>query len=79
MKSSKDLDPVPQSYSVPAKGPECKLTLLSSLGHGKLLTTNPDDPALNDGAPCSIQIVARRFQDEKCLAAARVIEAILRR
>ncbi|KAH6711545.1 general amidase GmdB [Leptodontidium sp. MPI-SDFR-AT-0119] len=39
----------------------------------------PDyDPVLQDGAPCSIQITARRFQDEKCLAAARIIEEALR-
>ncbi|KAK0123113.1 hypothetical protein ONS96_010118 [Cadophora gregata f. sp. sojae] len=36
------------------------------------------DPVLQDGAPCSIQIIARRFQDEKCLAAARIIQEVLR-
>lgn len=37
-----------------------------------------DDPIASDGAPCSIQIVARRFQDEKCLSAARIIDQVLR-
>ncbi|KAL4755380.1 hypothetical protein BDW72DRAFT_200039 [Aspergillus terricola var. indicus] len=32
------------------------------------------DPEAVDGAPCALQIVAPRFQDEKCLAAARIID-----
>ncbi|KAJ5675544.1 hypothetical protein N7462_008441 [Penicillium macrosclerotiorum] len=31
-----------------------------------------------DGAPCAIQIVTPRFQDEKCLAAAEIIEKAIR-
>ncbi|RAH47204.1 general amidase GmdB [Aspergillus brunneoviolaceus CBS 621.78] len=31
-----------------------------------------------DGAPCAIQVVAPRFHDEKCLAAARVIDRDIR-
>ncbi|KAL3477587.1 fatty-acid amide hydrolase [Aspergillus californicus] len=36
------------------------------------------DPEAVDGAPCSIQIITPRFQDEKCLAAARVIDRDIR-
>ncbi|KAL4916289.1 amidase signature domain-containing protein [Aspergillus aurantiobrunneus] len=36
------------------------------------------DPEAVDGAPCALQIVAPRFQDEKCLAAARVIDRDIR-
>ncbi|OJJ68039.1 hypothetical protein ASPBRDRAFT_185904 [Aspergillus brasiliensis CBS 101740] len=32
------------------------------------------DPNAVDGAPCAIQVIAPRFQDEKCLSAARVID-----
>ncbi|RAK95306.1 general amidase GmdB [Aspergillus ibericus CBS 121593] len=32
------------------------------------------DPDAVDGAPCAIQVIAPRFQDEKCLAAARIID-----
>lgn len=30
-----------------------------------------------DGAPCSIQVVTRRFKDEECLMAAKIIDAVL--
>ncbi|KAL4739691.1 amidase signature domain-containing protein [Aspergillus similis] len=36
------------------------------------------DPEAVDGAPCALQIVAPRFQDEKCLAAARIIDRDIR-
>ena len=36
-----------------------------------------DDPEEVDGAPCAVQIVAPRFQDEKCLAAAEIIDRAL--
>lgn len=81
MKSSKELDPEPQTYVAPQKGPACKLpqvTFLSGLLVELLLIHIVDDPVLQDGAPCSIQVTARRFQDEKCLAAARIIEDALR-
>ncbi|KAL4892740.1 amidase signature domain-containing protein [Aspergillus ambiguus] len=32
------------------------------------------DPVVMDGAPCALQIITPRFQDEKCLAAARIID-----
>ncbi|KAI9927263.1 hypothetical protein MW887_003650 [Aspergillus wentii] len=37
---------------------------------------NPDE---QDGAPTSIQVIARQFQDEKCLWAARIINNALNR
>lgn len=39
-----------------------------------LANTLLDHPEEVDGAPCAIQIVTPRFQDEKCLAAAELIE-----
>ncbi|KAF4633472.1 hypothetical protein G7Y89_g4647 [Cudoniella acicularis] len=36
------------------------------------------DPKLVDGAPCAIQIVAPRFQDEECLYAAKIIDQVLK-
>jgi amidase len=38
----------------------------------------PDYPDEVDGAPCAIQIITPRFQDEKCLAAAELIEKAIR-
>ncbi|PYH46931.1 general amidase GmdB [Aspergillus saccharolyticus JOP 1030-1] len=35
-------------------------------------------PDAVDGAPCAIQVIAPRFHDEKCLAAARIIDRDLR-
>ncbi|KAH8435262.1 general amidase GmdB [Aspergillus melleus] len=37
------------------------------------------NPNRTHGAPCAIQIIAPRFQDEKCLSAARVIDRDIRR
>ncbi|KAL6230953.1 hypothetical protein BDW75DRAFT_248249 [Aspergillus navahoensis] len=36
------------------------------------------DPVAVDGAPCAIQVIAPRYQDEKCLAAARIIDRDIR-
>ncbi|PYH30137.1 general amidase GmdB [Aspergillus neoniger CBS 115656] len=36
------------------------------------------DPDAVDGVPCAIQVIAPRFQDEKCLSAARVIDRDIR-
>ncbi|KAJ5778152.1 hypothetical protein N7520_001398 [Penicillium odoratum] len=36
---------------------------------------NPDEV---DGAPCAIQIIAPRFQDEKCLWAAEIVDQVIR-
>ncbi|KAL4926283.1 general amidase GmdB [Aspergillus undulatus] len=36
------------------------------------------DPDTLDGAPCALQIVTPRFQDEKCLAVARIIDRDIR-
>ncbi|KAL6235562.1 hypothetical protein BDW75DRAFT_250759 [Aspergillus navahoensis] len=36
------------------------------------------DPEAVDGTPCALQIVAPRFQDEKCLSAARIIDRDIR-
>ncbi|KAN0108812.1 amidase [Hyaloscypha variabilis] len=35
------------------------------------------DPKAFDGAPCAIQVVAPRFQDEQCLFASRIIDDVL--
>ncbi|PYH89678.1 general amidase GmdB [Aspergillus ellipticus CBS 707.79] len=35
-------------------------------------------PTATDGAPCAIQIISPQFHDEKCLAAARIIDEDLR-
>jgi amidase len=39
--------------------------------------TNPDDPEATHGAPCSVQVFTPRFQDERCLAVAHVINRVL--
>jgi len=36
------------------------------------------DAAAVDGAPCAVQVVERNFRDEECLAAAKVIDRVLR-
>ncbi|GAB1216663.1 hypothetical protein ATERTT37_005881 [Aspergillus terreus] len=36
------------------------------------------DPVAQDGAPCALQIITPHFQDEKCLAAARIIDRDIR-
>ncbi|PWY94529.1 general amidase GmdB [Aspergillus sclerotioniger CBS 115572] len=36
------------------------------------------NPEAVDGAPCALQIITSRFQDEKCLAAARIIDRDIR-
>ncbi|KXJ90342.1 amidase signature domain-containing protein [Microdochium bolleyi] len=39
---------------------------------------DPDyNPAAVDGAPCAVQIIAPRLQDEQCLAAAKIIDSVL--
>ncbi|KAM0555920.1 hypothetical protein ACHAPJ_006322 [Fusarium lateritium] len=35
------------------------------------------DPAVYDGAPVGVQIVGRKFEEEKCLAIARIIYAVI--
>jgi amidase len=37
------------------------------------LTFEPDDPEVFDGAPASVMVVGRRFEEEKVLAIAQVI------
>jgi amidase len=37
-----------------------------------------DDPDAVDGAPCAIQVIAPRFQDEKCLWAAAIVDRDIR-
>ncbi|KAK1147548.1 hypothetical protein N8T08_000890 [Aspergillus melleus] len=37
------------------------------------------NPSSTHGAPCALQIIAPRFQDEKCLSAARVVDRDIRR
>jgi Asp-tRNA(Asn)/Glu-tRNA(Gln) amidotransferase A subunit family amidase len=39
--------------------------------------TDSDDPEATHGAPCSVQVFTPRFQDERCLAVARVIDRVL--
>lgn len=39
--------------------------------------TDSDDPEATHGAPCSVQVFTPRFQDERCLAAALVIDQVL--
>lgn len=38
---------------------------------------NIDTPELQDGAPCSVQIITPTFKDEECLYAASIIDAVL--
>jgi len=48
------------------------------IGHSGALLTVTDNPEEVHGAPCSIQLVAPRFQDEKCMEVAKIIDKILR-
>jgi amidase len=41
------------------------------------LLTWTDDPAAYDGAPVGVQIVGRKFEEEKCLAIAKIIQRVL--
>ena len=41
------------------------------------LLTRLDDAAVYDGAPVGVQIVGRKFEEEKCLAIARIIYAVI--
>jgi amidase len=41
------------------------------------LLTWTDDPAAYDGAPVGVQIVGRKFEEEKCLALANIIQRVL--
>lgn len=58
----------------------CSRTVSSffpSLADAFLTSSYLDNPDEVDRAPCAIQIVAPRFQDEKCLAAAEIIDRAL--
>ncbi|OJJ42783.1 hypothetical protein ASPZODRAFT_76028 [Penicilliopsis zonata CBS 506.65] len=35
------------------------------------------NPELVDGAPCAVQVIAPRFQDERCLQAAKIVDGVL--
>ena len=37
-----------------------------------------DDPEIYDGAPVGLQIVARKFEEEKVWAIAKIVEAALK-
>ena len=37
----------------------------------------PDDPEDFDGAPIAIQLMGRRFQEEKVLSAAKVVDDVV--
>lgn len=36
-----------------------------------------DDPAVYHGAPVGVQVVARKFEEEKALAIARIVHTVL--
>lgn len=57
--------------------PDCKL-LHYNYNHRSSLTTLKDIPDEVDGAPCAIQVIAPRFQDERCLWAADIIDRTIR-
>ena len=44
------------------------------------LTTRPskDDPKVYDGGPVGVQLVARKYEEEKVWAIAKVVEAALK-
>lgn len=46
--------------------------------HAMLTKLDPDDPDIYDGAPIGIQIVARKYEEEKVWAVGRIVDAILR-
>ena len=52
--------------------PSCP-SYLTEIDHSALA----DDPKVVDGAPCAIQVVGRRLQDEELLGGAQVIADVL--
>lgn len=54
---------------------KCKFT--RGLRHENLLTCHVDDPELTHGMPVSLQLVARRLEEEKVLAMTQMVVAAL--
>lgn len=49
----------------------------SALPLRSTLTLFADDPEVYDGAPVGVQLVARKFEEEKILAIAKIVVAVL--
>lgn len=56
----------------------CEFTPDCSHFYAVYLLILTDDAGVVDGAPCAIQVITSRFQDEKRLYAARVIDQDIR-
>ncbi|XXH02219.1 hypothetical protein Hte_008587 [Hypoxylon texense] len=88
-KADKNLDPFDHGYRPLNTKDEknwkaCKqLQLLqayiSTHASMKILIFCPDDPEVYDGGPVGVQIVARKFEEEKVWAIAKVVRAALKR
>jgi len=44
----------------------------------EILTNKLDEPDIYHGAPVGVQVVARKFEEEKALAIAEVVQAAIR-
>lgn len=80
-KASKELDPEPMAITDGVQ-PSCELRPYREESFNSRIDWANcgclDDPDAVDGAPGAIQVIAPRFQDEMCLAAARVIDQDIR-
>jgi hypothetical protein len=71
-----ELDPDSNGYPSTGPPPACKFSPPFLFLQAELIMIL-DDPKAFDGAPCAIQVVAPRFQDEQCLFASRIIDDVL--
>lgn len=73
--ASKQKDPEAVKLQPGQDGPICEFNQSNA---GYRLTESLDDPELQDGAPCSIQVFTSRMRDEECIKVARVIDKCLK-
>lgn len=83
--ADKDIDTYPSDYQ-PLSGTckaihdECKslqISFPSLLMPWHMLMTLPDDPAVVHGMPVSLQLVARRLEEEKVIAMTKKVLSVL--
>ena|SRR6266566_1066133 len=81
-KADKNLDVVDESYQ-PLNAMDklnwdaCKLLRDSTEVGGLVLTSAADDPDVYHGGPVGVQLVARKFEEEKIWAIAKIVVAAL--
>jgi amidase len=78
IKVDKDVDVLDASYQplsplCKSVNDDCKYPTLTFMTSSRLTNTLQDDAALVHGLPVSLQIVARRLEEEKVLAMAELV------